>query len=86
LGVHFLRPEDIKFESILLTFSNFDRWIDFYDIHGRFFSTKNDKSISITYEKSNPIKVNINSNKYQVNIVARPEGDLPTPQLREGIH
>lgn len=83
LGAHFLRSEDIKFDSIIVTFSNLDKWIDFNDIHGRFFSTENGKSISMTYEKCDPIKIKI-TNKYQINIVAKPEGHLPTPQLWEG--
>src|SRR5215211_1661900 len=56
IGAHFLLSEDIRFDCIWVTFSNFDKWVSFHDMHGRFFSKEDEKSITITYEKCSHIK------------------------------
>jgi hypothetical protein len=79
LGVHFLRPEDIKFDIVWVTYSNFDTWVSPHDLQGKFCSKEDEKTISISYQKCDPITVEINDN-YQVSIAVKPHGYLPTPQ------
>lgn len=64
IGANFLKPEDVKFESVSIIYSNFNEWVNIKSID---FDTKNNfDSIIITYTKPESVHSDIGDFRFSI--------------------
>jgi len=90
LGAHFNSLEDIKFESVMVRYSNIDKWIHDHDIKGWDFLSKDDKEIFFEYKFGRSVVAKIGEDyliqfKYLPNVSIKPQYDKTVVSLENYI-
>lgn len=81
LGEHFQKSEDIKFEKVIVEYSNLDKRINKGSLQGS-FRYSNGKENFIKYSNTEGIRTRVNDNTI-LQIAAKPQISYPTHEHRE---